>query len=76
MERYRLPIPWDAVPTEHRPPLKRIDPAVPQGYPKVITSAEVAADGGREPNPHKYQRLVKWHDCGLVVEWVLKKEFH
>jgi hypothetical protein len=71
MERYRLPIPWDAVPISHTPPYRRFDPSVPQGYPKVITAEDVAQDGGRYPDPRKYRQ--ENYDTGRL--WVLREEF-
>jgi hypothetical protein len=73
MERYRLPIPWDAVPVEHRPPYKRFDPSVPQGYPLIIH----CEDGEREPDPRKYQKQFAWsEEKALSVYWELRKEFY
>jgi hypothetical protein len=68
MERYKLPIPWDAKPVSHIPPLRRIDPANPGGYPKMISREEVE-HGGREPDPRLYRFSI------LLNAWVLKEEF-
>jgi hypothetical protein len=72
MERYRLPIPWDATPVSHTPPLRRIDPSVPQGYPLRIPFEA----GEREPDPRKYEKVVEWTGEGVAVHWALRKEFH
>jgi hypothetical protein len=68
LERYKLPIPWDAVPVSHEPPYRRFDPKVPQGYPKSIPWNEVELDK-RSPDPHKYT----WDPFG--ARWLLKPEF-